>query len=125
MAASASEIRGPSSKLFLPDFCESRAVLAVVLIVELVAMMFAISRQALHDKSAPLALQARATAQRALGSRNSFAGFIEDGSFVRWRELAVTWTPARCSCCGSVSFVQPCSAAHATGCTRCPQHAHR
>jgi two-component system, LytTR family, sensor histidine kinase AlgZ len=49
MAASASEIRGPSSKLFLPDFCESRAVLAVVLIVELVAMMFAISRQALHD----------------------------------------------------------------------------
>ena len=44
MAASASEIRGPSSKLFLPDFCESRAVLAVVLIVELVAMMFAISR---------------------------------------------------------------------------------
>ena len=49
MAASASDTRGPSSRLFLPDFCESRAVLAVVLIVELVAMMFAISRQALHD----------------------------------------------------------------------------
>ncbi len=49
MAAPASDTRGPSSTLFLPDFCESRAVLAVVLIVELVAMMFAISRQALHD----------------------------------------------------------------------------
>lgn len=48
MAASASDTRGPSSRLFLPDFCESRAVLAVVLIVELVALMFAISRQALH-----------------------------------------------------------------------------
>src|SRR5512138_3833366 len=49
MAASASDTRGPSSRLFLPDFCESRAVLAVVLIVELVALMFAISRQALHN----------------------------------------------------------------------------
>jgi len=49
VAASASDTRGPSSTLFLPDFCESRAVLAVVLIVELVALMFAISRQALHD----------------------------------------------------------------------------
>lgn len=34
---------------FLPDFCGSRAVLAVVLIVELVALVFAIARQALHD----------------------------------------------------------------------------
>lgn len=49
MAASVSDTRGTSSTLFLPDFCESRAVLAVVLIVELVALMFAISRQALHD----------------------------------------------------------------------------
>ncbi len=49
MAASASDTRGPPSTLFLPDFCESRAVLAVVLIVELVALMFAISRQALHS----------------------------------------------------------------------------
>ncbi len=48
MAASASDTRGPSSTLFLPNFCESRAVLAVVLIVELVALMFAISRHALH-----------------------------------------------------------------------------
>ena len=48
MAASASDTRGPSSTLALPDFCESRAVLAIVLIVELVALMFAISRHALH-----------------------------------------------------------------------------
>jgi len=38
---------GPA--FFLPDFCGSRAVLAVVLIVELVALVFAIARQALHD----------------------------------------------------------------------------
>src|SRR5687768_17643868 len=48
MAAPASYTRGPSSTLALPDFCESRAVLAIVLIVELVALMFAISRHALH-----------------------------------------------------------------------------
>ncbi|HKU12860.1 MAG TPA: sensor histidine kinase [Steroidobacteraceae bacterium] len=48
MAASASDTRGPSSTLYLPDFCESRAVLAIVLIVELVALLFALSRQALH-----------------------------------------------------------------------------
>lgn len=47
-SASASDTRGPSSTLFLPDFCESRAVLAIVLIVELVALMFALARQALH-----------------------------------------------------------------------------
>jgi two-component system, LytTR family, sensor histidine kinase AlgZ len=47
MAAPASDSRGPTSTLFLPDFCESRAVLAVVLIVELVALMFAISRHPL------------------------------------------------------------------------------
>ncbi|HEX2494827.1 MAG TPA: histidine kinase [Steroidobacter sp.] len=34
---------------FLPDFCGSRAVLAVVLIVELVAIVFSIARQALHS----------------------------------------------------------------------------
>ena len=38
---------GPT--FFLPDFCGSRAVLAVVLIVELVALVFAIARQALHN----------------------------------------------------------------------------
>lgn len=36
------------STLSLPDFCHPRAVLAVVLIVELVALIFAIARQALH-----------------------------------------------------------------------------
>jgi len=46
--AAAPDSRGPSPTLFLPNFCESRAVLAIVLIVELVALMFAISRQALH-----------------------------------------------------------------------------
>jgi two-component system sensor histidine kinase AlgZ len=35
---------------FLPDFCASPAVLAVVLISELVAIIFAIARQALHDQ---------------------------------------------------------------------------
>jgi len=48
VAASASDTRGPSSTLFLPDFCESRAVLAVVLIVELVALTFAIARYTVH-----------------------------------------------------------------------------
>jgi len=48
VAASDSDTRGPPSTLFLPNFCEPRAVLAIVLIVELVALMFAISRQALH-----------------------------------------------------------------------------
>jgi two-component system sensor histidine kinase AlgZ len=41
--------RASAPTFFLPDFCGSRAVLAVVLIVELVAIVFAISRQALHD----------------------------------------------------------------------------
>jgi two-component system, LytTR family, sensor histidine kinase AlgZ len=48
MAASSSEPRGPATTFFLPDFCEPRAVLAIVLIVELVALVFAIARQALH-----------------------------------------------------------------------------
>jgi two-component system sensor histidine kinase AlgZ len=33
---------------FLPDFCDGRAVLAVVLIVELVAIVFTVARQSLH-----------------------------------------------------------------------------
>jgi two-component system, LytTR family, sensor histidine kinase AlgZ len=49
MAASESDDRGETPSFFLPDFCESRAVLAIVLIVELVAIFFAISRQALHS----------------------------------------------------------------------------
>lgn len=42
--------RKPGATFFLPDFCEGRAVLAVVLIVESVAIVFAIARQAL-DRS--------------------------------------------------------------------------
>ena len=34
----------PSKTLLLPDFCAARSVLAVVLIVELVALIFAIAR---------------------------------------------------------------------------------
>lgn len=49
MATSESEIRTRAPTFFLPDFCASRAVLAIVLIVELVALMFAIARQALHS----------------------------------------------------------------------------
>ena len=41
------DARAPT--FFLPDFCAPRAVLAVVLIVELVAIIFAIARQALHS----------------------------------------------------------------------------
>lgn len=39
----------PEKPTFLPDFCEARAVLAVVLIVELVAIMLTIGRQSLHQ----------------------------------------------------------------------------
>jgi TonB-dependent starch-binding outer membrane protein SusC len=46
------------------------------------------------DKSAPLADQARTVAIRDLGAQRTYAGFIEDGSFVRFRELSVTWSPA-------------------------------
>lgn len=60
MAASASETRAPSAPgspaspataptFFLPDFCASPAVFAIVLIAELVALVIALARQALHD----------------------------------------------------------------------------
>ena len=55
MAASASESRAPAQPaskaptFFLPDFCASPAVFAVVLIAELVALVIALARQALHD----------------------------------------------------------------------------
>jgi two-component system, LytTR family, sensor histidine kinase AlgZ len=49
MAASEPDVRGRAPSFFLPDFCAPRAVLAVVLIVELVAIIFAIARQALHS----------------------------------------------------------------------------
>ena len=56
MVASASETRAtsttPAAKaptFFLPDFCSSPAVFAVVLIAELVALVIALARQALHN----------------------------------------------------------------------------
>lgn len=38
-----------AARFFLPDFCAARAVLAVVLITEIVAILFAIARQAVHE----------------------------------------------------------------------------
>lgn len=49
MSATGAARRIPAPTFFLPDFCGSRAVLAVVLIVEIVALVFAIARQAVHD----------------------------------------------------------------------------
>lgn len=49
MAAFEPEVRAGAPTFFLPDFCGSRAALAVVLIVELVAIVFAVARQALHS----------------------------------------------------------------------------
>jgi two-component system sensor histidine kinase AlgZ len=45
----AAEQRPDPPAFFLPDFCAAQAVLAVVLIVELVALMLAIARQGLHE----------------------------------------------------------------------------
>jgi hypothetical protein len=42
------------------------------------------------DPTSPLALQARVVALRDNAARSQ-AGFIEDGKFVRWRELSVTY----------------------------------
>ncbi|MFL6620429.1 MAG: sensor histidine kinase, partial [Povalibacter sp.] len=49
MSANSIDTRGSKPRLFLPDFCSASAVLAVVLITELVAIMFAIARQTLHE----------------------------------------------------------------------------
>lgn len=49
MAASAPESRAKAPTFFLPDFCDSPAVFAVVLIAELVAVVIALARQALHS----------------------------------------------------------------------------
>lgn len=56
MAVSVSDSRATSSSpaskaptFFLPDFCDSPAVFVVVLIGELVALVIALARQALHD----------------------------------------------------------------------------
>jgi two-component system, LytTR family, sensor histidine kinase AlgZ len=45
MAANHADQRTPTVRFFLPDFCEARAVLAVVIVVELVAIIFAIAGQ--------------------------------------------------------------------------------
>jgi hypothetical protein len=42
------------------------------------------------DKTAPLELQARAVALRDHPARTQ-DGFLEDGSFTRWRELSITY----------------------------------
>lgn len=49
MSATDNDIRGSAARFFLPDFCSAGAVLAVVLISEIVAIMFAIARQTLHE----------------------------------------------------------------------------
>lgn len=49
MSATDNDTRGPIARFFLPDFCSAGAVLAVVLISEIVAIMFAIARQTLHE----------------------------------------------------------------------------
>jgi two-component system sensor histidine kinase AlgZ len=45
----ANDPRPETPTFFVPDFCAARAVLAVVLIVELVAIMLTIARQSLHQ----------------------------------------------------------------------------
>ncbi|HEV8599603.1 MAG TPA: SusC/RagA family TonB-linked outer membrane protein, partial [Gemmatimonadales bacterium] len=47
--------------------------------------------QAMHDPNTPLDLQARAVARRFHGSQTAF-GYIEDGEFMKLRELALTYT---------------------------------
>jgi len=51
--------------------------------------------RALYDKNASLKDQARAVAFRELtGLSKTTYGFIEDGSFIRFRELGLTYTPS-------------------------------
>ncbi len=50
MPVRTSDTGSSASTLSLPDFCGPRTVLAIVLIVELVALIFAIARQALHNR---------------------------------------------------------------------------
>jgi two-component system sensor histidine kinase AlgZ len=47
MSVPGAGLSDPAAKFFLPDFCAARAVLAVVLITESVALLFAIARHAL------------------------------------------------------------------------------
>jgi hypothetical protein len=51
--------------------------------------------RALYDDDAPLWQQARAVAYRQFtGNSKTTYGFIEDGSFIRFRELGLTYSPA-------------------------------
>jgi hypothetical protein len=47
--------------------------------------------RAVNDPRAPLSEQARAVAARSAVLGRTAAGYIEDGTFLRLRELAVTW----------------------------------
>jgi TonB-dependent SusC/RagA subfamily outer membrane receptor len=61
-------------------------------IIENVRQFFSFNSSALNNPSAPLADQARSVAAglSTLGEINS--GFVEDGTYVRWRELSLTWS---------------------------------
>lgn len=47
--------------------------------------------RAVNDPTAPLADQAPAVAFNSLRYGGTYAGYIEDGAFTRWRELAITY----------------------------------
>ena len=52
---------------------------------------FAGNCRAVNDPRAPLAAQAAAVAANSVLLGRTVGGFVEDASFVRWRELALTW----------------------------------
>jgi hypothetical protein len=47
--------------------------------------------QGIHDPSAPLDIQARAVARRLQGFQSNF-GYLENGQFLKLRELSVTYS---------------------------------
>jgi hypothetical protein len=51
------------------------------------------STRAVNDPTAPLADQAAAVAIRNASLGGTWAGFMKDGSYLRWRELSATYTP--------------------------------
>jgi TonB-linked SusC/RagA family outer membrane protein len=53
------------------------------------------SCRGINDPGAPLWEQARAVAFRSSALGRTFAGYIEDGAFVRWRELSVAYALPR------------------------------
>jgi TonB-linked SusC/RagA family outer membrane protein len=48
--------------------------------------------RAVNDVRAPLADQAAAVAENSASLGNTYFGYVEDASFTRWRELAVTYS---------------------------------